>query len=226
MGWAHLSQHPGEGMPRSEAPAGGWLAGTLLYEVTLRSHCRLCSYRPGGRGCRTLLSCCHGPRLGCSGTVPPPPPPPALLWAPPAGPWPGDHRPGVSQPGNSQQPDGYPPLNNQQPENPEPKWDQLGAGAGRLGQQWKGRGSPVCVSLLCPTDLVSDEAEASRFVEEYDRRSRVVWNEYAEASWDYNTNITKEGSKLLVGAPARPLPPTRARAQTQHTTAPPPGATL
>ncbi|XP_029068873.1 angiotensin-converting enzyme isoform X1 [Monodon monoceros] len=47
-------------------------------------------------------------------------------------------------------------------------------------------------------DLVSDEAEASRFVEEYDRRSRVVWNEYAEASWDYNTNITKEGSKILL----------------------------
>ncbi|XP_029068878.1 angiotensin-converting enzyme isoform X5 [Monodon monoceros] len=47
-------------------------------------------------------------------------------------------------------------------------------------------------------NLVSDEAEASRFVEEYDRRSRVVWNEYAEASWDYNTNITKEGSKILL----------------------------
>ena len=183
----------------------------------MRSHCRLRSYWPGGRGCRTLLSCCHGPRLGCSRTVPPPPPPPSLLWAPAAGPWPGDHqpgdhRPGVSQPGNNQpgnnqQPDDYPPPNNQQPENPEPKWDQLGAGAGRPGQQWKGRGRPVCVSLLCPTDLVSDEAEASKFVEECDQRSRVVWNEYAEANWDYSTNITKEGSKILVGAPPRPLPP-------------------
>uniref|UniRef100_A0A8C3WS33 Angiotensin-converting enzyme n=1 Tax=Catagonus wagneri TaxID=51154 RepID=A0A8C3WS33_9CETA len=46
-------------------------------------------------------------------------------------------------------------------------------------------------------NLVSDEAEASKFVEEYDRRSQVVLNEYAEANWNYNTNITAEGSKLL-----------------------------
>ncbi|XP_057571065.1 angiotensin-converting enzyme isoform X2 [Hippopotamus amphibius kiboko] len=47
-------------------------------------------------------------------------------------------------------------------------------------------------------NLVSDEAEASKFVEEYDQRSQVVWNEYAEASWNYSTNITKEGSKTLL----------------------------
>uniref|UniRef100_A0A8C0I3B3 Angiotensin-converting enzyme n=1 Tax=Balaenoptera musculus TaxID=9771 RepID=A0A8C0I3B3_BALMU len=47
-------------------------------------------------------------------------------------------------------------------------------------------------------NLVSDEAEASKFVEECDRRSQVVWNEYAEANWDYSTNITKEGSKILL----------------------------
>lgn len=47
-------------------------------------------------------------------------------------------------------------------------------------------------------DLVSDEAEASKFVEEYDRRSQVVLNEYAEANWDYNTNITAEGSKRVL----------------------------
>ncbi|XP_046530239.1 angiotensin-converting enzyme isoform X2 [Equus quagga] len=47
-------------------------------------------------------------------------------------------------------------------------------------------------------ELVSDEAEASKFVEEYDRRSQVVWNEYAEANWNYNVNITTEASKILL----------------------------
>uniref|UniRef100_A0A8C2RR85 Angiotensin-converting enzyme n=1 Tax=Capra hircus TaxID=9925 RepID=A0A8C2RR85_CAPHI len=47
-------------------------------------------------------------------------------------------------------------------------------------------------------NLVSDEAEARKFVEEYDRRSQVVWNEYAEANWNYNTNISTDNSKLLM----------------------------
>ncbi|XP_055113495.1 angiotensin-converting enzyme isoform X2 [Symphalangus syndactylus] len=47
-------------------------------------------------------------------------------------------------------------------------------------------------------DLVTDEAEASKFVEEYDQTSQVVWNEYAEANWNYNTNITTETSKILL----------------------------
>ncbi|XP_051014842.1 angiotensin-converting enzyme [Acomys russatus] len=47
-------------------------------------------------------------------------------------------------------------------------------------------------------DLVTDEAEAHRLVEEYDRTAQVLWNEYAEANWHYNTNITKEGSKILL----------------------------
>uniref|UniRef100_A0A671F1S6 Angiotensin-converting enzyme n=1 Tax=Rhinolophus ferrumequinum TaxID=59479 RepID=A0A671F1S6_RHIFE len=46
--------------------------------------------------------------------------------------------------------------------------------------------------------LVTDEAEASKFVEEYDQISKVVWNEYAEANWNYNTNITTEASKILL----------------------------
>ncbi|ELK12483.1 Angiotensin-converting enzyme [Pteropus alecto] len=46
--------------------------------------------------------------------------------------------------------------------------------------------------------LVTDEAEASKFVEEYDQISQVVWNEYAEANWNYNTNITSEASKILL----------------------------
>lgn len=51
---------------------------------------------------------------------------------------------------------------------------------------------------------MTDEAEASKFVEEYDRTSQVVWNEYAEANWNYNTNITTETSKILVGATSAP----------------------
>uniref|UniRef100_H0UWL7 Angiotensin-converting enzyme n=1 Tax=Cavia porcellus TaxID=10141 RepID=H0UWL7_CAVPO len=47
-------------------------------------------------------------------------------------------------------------------------------------------------------DLVTDEVEANKFVEEYDRTSQVVWNEYSEANWNYNTNITAEGSKILL----------------------------
>ncbi|XP_059127939.1 angiotensin-converting enzyme [Peromyscus eremicus] len=47
-------------------------------------------------------------------------------------------------------------------------------------------------------DLVTDEEEANRFVEEYDRTAQVLWNEYAEANWHYNTNITLEASKILL----------------------------
>ncbi|XP_023569948.1 angiotensin-converting enzyme isoform X1 [Octodon degus] len=47
-------------------------------------------------------------------------------------------------------------------------------------------------------DLVTDEAEANKFVEEYDRTAQVVWNEYSEANWNYNVNITTEGSKILL----------------------------
>ncbi|EDM06349.1 angiotensin I converting enzyme (peptidyl-dipeptidase A) 1, isoform CRA_b [Rattus norvegicus] len=47
-------------------------------------------------------------------------------------------------------------------------------------------------------DLETDEAKANRFVEEYDRTAKVLWNEYAEANWHYNTNITIEGSKILL----------------------------
>ncbi|KAM6163158.1 angiotensin-converting enzyme-like isoform 2-T2 [Rhynchocyon petersi] len=47
-------------------------------------------------------------------------------------------------------------------------------------------------------NLVTDEAEAQKFVEEYDKTSQVVWNEHAEANWNYNTNITTEASKILL----------------------------
>lgn len=80
--WAHLSSLLGRACPDLRPRQGGWLAGTLLYEVTLQVPLLLA----GGGGCRALLCCGHGPWLGCSRTASPPPPPPALLWAPPAGP--------------------------------------------------------------------------------------------------------------------------------------------
>lgn len=46
---------------------------------------------------------------------------------------------------------------------------------------------------------MTDEKKASQFLEEYEQKSQVVWNEYTEASWNYNTNISKENSKILVG---------------------------
>uniref|UniRef100_A0A452URE9 Angiotensin-converting enzyme n=1 Tax=Ursus maritimus TaxID=29073 RepID=A0A452URE9_URSMA len=75
---------------------------------------------------------------------------------------------------------------------------EAGAAAG-LGQPTvEGKGRPVCSHQLCSAGLVTDEVEARRFVEEYDRRSQVIWNEYAEANWNYNTNITTEASKILL----------------------------
>lgn len=63
-----------------------------------------------------------------------------------------------------------------------------------------GKEGKACLfSSSPPTDLVTDEEEANRFVEEYDRTAQVLWNEYAEANWHYNTNITLEASKILVG---------------------------
>ncbi|XP_004374294.1 angiotensin-converting enzyme-like isoform X2 [Trichechus manatus latirostris] len=47
-------------------------------------------------------------------------------------------------------------------------------------------------------NLVTDEVEAQKFVEEYDKTAQVIWNEYAEANWNYNTNITQETSKILL----------------------------
>ncbi|XP_062936388.1 angiotensin-converting enzyme [Cynocephalus volans] len=61
--------------------------------------------------------------------------------------------------------------------------------------QWR---PPLPTNYPEGIDLVTDEAEANKFVEDYDRTSQVVWNEYTEANWNYSTNITTEGSKLLL----------------------------
>lgn len=51
---------------------------------------------------------------------------------------------------------------------------------------------------------MTDEVTAREFLEAYDKKSLVVWNEYAEANWNYNTNISKETSAILVGPTPRP----------------------
>lgn len=45
-----------------------------------------------------------------------------------------------------------------------------------------GKEGEACLfSSSPPTDLETDEAKANRFVEEYDRTAKVLWNEYAAA---------------------------------------------
>jgi len=78
------------------------------------------------------------------------------------------------------------------------KEQEAGAAAGSGHPAAEVEGRPVCFPPLCSAGLVTDEVEARRFVEEYDRRSQVIWNEYAEANWNYNTNITTETSKILL----------------------------
>lgn len=74
------------------------------------------------------------------------------------------------------------------------------AGGNSNGTTPCGKEGKACLfSSSPPADLVTDETEANRFVEEYDRTAQVLWNAYAEANWHYNTNITLEASKILVG---------------------------
>lgn len=110
-----------------------------------------------------------------------------------------------------------PPGEGQGLEGVERQGQQVGA-QGKL-HPGEGKGRLVCFLPFCPTDLISDEAEANKFVEEYDQVSQLVWNEYAEANWNYNTNITTETSRVMVGATPSPCSRTRPDTQTHsHTT--------
>lgn len=93
-----------------------------------------------------------------------------------------------------------------------------GRGTAAQANRRRGQGRSVCFPPLSPTVLVTDEVTASNFLEEYDEKTQVVWNEYAEANWDYNTNISAETSKILVGA-ATPSP-----VRAQRPVCPPPRA--
>uniref|UniRef100_A0A6J0TXI6 Angiotensin-converting enzyme n=1 Tax=Pogona vitticeps TaxID=103695 RepID=A0A6J0TXI6_9SAUR len=47
-------------------------------------------------------------------------------------------------------------------------------------------------------DKVTDEAEAEKFLAEYNSTAEVVWNAYTEASWAYNVNITEHNKKIML----------------------------
>ncbi|XP_077019651.1 angiotensin-converting enzyme isoform X6 [Tamandua tetradactyla] len=72
---------------------------------------------------------------------------------------------------------------------------------GMTGRATIGQTSALQATTIQTTkspNLVTDEAEAEKFVAEYDLTAQVVWNEYSEANWNYNTNVTAEGSKVLL----------------------------
>lgn len=93
------------------------------------------------------------------------------------------------------------------------------AGGDASGTTPCGKEGKACLfSSSPPADLVTDEAEANRFVEEYDQTARVLWNAFAEANWHYNTNITLEASKILVGTPSTSSSMSHVHT---HTTTPP-----
>nr|XP_033774941.1 angiotensin-converting enzyme [Geotrypetes seraphini] len=47
-------------------------------------------------------------------------------------------------------------------------------------------------------DKVADEAQAVTLLEEYNSTAEVVWNDYVEASWAYNTDITDHNKKIML----------------------------
>ncbi|XP_076153977.1 angiotensin-converting enzyme [Alosa pseudoharengus] len=47
-------------------------------------------------------------------------------------------------------------------------------------------------------DIISDEAQARRFLADYNSTAEGVWNAYTEASWAYNTNITDHNQQNML----------------------------
>ncbi|XP_056152965.1 angiotensin-converting enzyme [Lampris incognitus] len=47
-------------------------------------------------------------------------------------------------------------------------------------------------------DKNTDELEAKKFLEEYNRTAETVWNAYTEASWAYNTDITEANKQTML----------------------------
>ncbi|NXJ58386.1 ACE enzyme, partial [Spizaetus tyrannus] len=47
-------------------------------------------------------------------------------------------------------------------------------------------------------DKIADEAQAKAFLSEYNSTAEAVWNTYTEASWAYNTNITKHNKEIML----------------------------
>ncbi|XP_026206934.1 angiotensin-converting enzyme [Anabas testudineus] len=44
----------------------------------------------------------------------------------------------------------------------------------------------------------TDEVDAKRFLDEYNKTAEVVWNAYTEASWNYNTDITEANKQAML----------------------------
>ncbi|XP_026535627.1 angiotensin-converting enzyme [Notechis scutatus] len=47
-------------------------------------------------------------------------------------------------------------------------------------------------------DKITDEAEAEAFLEKYNSTAEVVWNDYTEALWTYNVNITEQNKEIML----------------------------
>ncbi|NXC02997.1 ACE enzyme, partial [Orthonyx spaldingii] len=47
-------------------------------------------------------------------------------------------------------------------------------------------------------DKIADEAQAKKFLSEYNSTAEEVWNAYTEASWAYNTNITDHNKEVML----------------------------
>lgn len=49
-------------------------------------------------------------------------------------------------------------------------------------------------------DKNTDELQAEQLLQEYNSTAEVVWNSYTEASWAYNTDMTKDNRKAMLDA--------------------------
>ncbi|KAL0984278.1 hypothetical protein UPYG_G00139350 [Umbra pygmaea] len=47
-------------------------------------------------------------------------------------------------------------------------------------------------------DKVTDEVQAKAFLKEYNSTAEVVWNEYTEASWAYNTDLNEDNKQKML----------------------------
>ncbi|KAL2078213.1 hypothetical protein ACEWY4_025898 [Coilia grayii] len=57
---------------------------------------------------------------------------------------------------------------------------------------------PVPANYPEDIDIISDEAEARRFLGDYNDTAEVVWNAYTEASWAYNTDINEQNQQIML----------------------------
>lgn len=44
----------------------------------------------------------------------------------------------------------------------------------------------------------ANEKQAEDFLSDYNSTAEQVWNDYTEASWNYNTNITEHNNQVMV----------------------------